>query len=213
MSVELNEVKINEFANLIFRCVDMFGHLPISLRKEATPTKLEKYPRLLFGYLQRYQDPITAISEWQSKLMRDTPADEMNYKKEKYFVLLKELDNWVEQNIELFQGKNKKMFIQHLRGSLYARIFGYLYPRRNLVMSIVKSLVDHNKSIDYGIEHFNTILEQNADVQRLKQIVPTEEWQEVVADAKEKLLDSRKYYESIIKRQEETKGKENTNDL
>ena len=105
------------------------------------------------------------------------------------------------------------MFIQHLRGSLYARIFGYLYPRRNLVMSIVKSLVDHNKSIDYGIEHFNTILEQNADVQRLKQIVPTEEWQEVVADAKEKLLDSRKYYESIIKRQEETKGKENTNDL
>ncbi len=212
MSIELSEVKVNEFANLVFRPIDMLGHLPISLRKDATPTKLEKYPRLLFGYLQRYQDPMTAISEWRSKLLRDTPADDMNYKKEKYFMLLKELENWVEQNAELFKGKNKKMLIQHLKGSLYARIFGYLYPRRTLTLSVVRSLIDGKKDLDYGIEHFDAVLEQSLQVQRLKSIIPTEEWQEVVTDAKQKLSDSRKYYEGVMKGQEEPRGKENINE-
>lgn len=212
MSIELSEVKVNEFANLVFSPIDMLGHLPISLRKDATPTKLEKYPRLLFGYLQRYQDPMTAISEWQSKLLRDTPADDMNYKKEKYFMLLKELENWVEQNAELFKGKNKKMLIQHLKGSLYARIFGYLYPRRTLILSVIRSLIDEKKDLDYGIEHFDAIIEQSVQVQRLKNTIPTEKWQEVITDAKQKLSDLRKYYESVMKGQEEPKGKENINE-
>jgi hypothetical protein len=212
VSIELSEVKVNEFANLVFSPIDMLGHLPISLRKDATPTKLEKYPRLLFGYLQRYQDPMTAISEWQSKLLRDTPADDMNYKKEKYFMLLKELENWVEQNAELFKGKNKKMLIQHLKGSLYARIFGYLYPRRTLILSVIRSLIDEKKDLDYGIEHFDAIIEQSVQVQRLKNTIPTEEWQEVITDAKQKLSDLRKYYESVMKGQEEPKGKENINE-
>jgi hypothetical protein len=212
VSIELSEVKVNEFANLVFSPIDMLGHLPISLRKDATPTKLEKYPRLLFGYLQRYQDPMTAISEWQSKLLRDTPADDMNYKKEKYFMLLKELENWVEQNAELFKGKNKKMLIQHLKGSLYARIFGYLYPRRTLILSVIRSLIDEKKDLDYGIEHFDAIIEQSVQVQRLKNTIPTEKWQEVITDAKQKLSDLRKYYESVMKGQEEPKGKENINE-
>jgi hypothetical protein len=30
VSIELSEVKVNEFANLVFSPIDMLGHLPIS---------------------------------------------------------------------------------------------------------------------------------------------------------------------------------------
>ncbi|MDN5301212.1 MAG: hypothetical protein PWQ60_726 [Thermoanaerobacteraceae bacterium] len=199
MSVMLDEIKVNEFCNLIFQTIDTLGHLPISLRsKESTPTKLEKYPRLFFGYLQRYEDPKIAFSEWESKLLRDTPGDESNYKKEKYFPVLQSLEKWIDKNPEFFQGKSKKVLIQHLRGSLYARIFGYLYPRRELSMIAVDLLKDKAKDINYGIENFENIIEGDERVKDLQIKFSNDEWENIVKDAKRKFIDAKKYYENVL---------------
>lgn len=82
-----DEELVSAFTYKIFRLLDLLGHFPMSLRGgEATPSRLEKYPRLLFGYLQRYPDPVMAFKEWESKMLRDTPRTSTIKRKTRSFL-------------------------------------------------------------------------------------------------------------------------------
>lgn len=201
----LNESKVNEFCNMVFRVVDTLDHWPISLSsKEATPTKLEKYPRLLFGYLQRYDDPVSALREWESKLLRDTSRDDNNTKKISVYNNLQKLEQWLVRNDELFDKKTKKVLIRHLRGSLYARVFGYMYPRRAIISEVVDILREDGKDLDYGIEHFDEIVEKvEMEAKEIRDRVSKDEWQVIVKDARQKLMTSKNYYKKVLNDRED----------
>lgn len=204
MKERLDEIKINEFCNMVFKIVDTLDHFPINLKsRDATPTRLEKYPRLLFGYLQRYDEPITALKEWESKLLRDTREDKSNKKKIDAYELLQQLELWVKENEEFFTGKEKKALIRHLRGSLYARIFGYMYPRRKVINEVVEILKQEGKDVEYGKEYFEEILESaEGSVEDLKEKIQ-DEWEVIVKDAKQKFCDTANYYKKVIGTKEE----------
>lgn len=201
---------VNVFTCKIFRLLDLLGHFPMSLRGEgATPTRLEKYPRLLFGYLQRYADPAMAFKEWESKVLRTVTQDEQNYKKNTFFPLAKETLNWLEEHPDFFQGKEKKLLIQHLRGSLYARIFAYLYPRREICLAVAHHQQNMDKEIT--VQKFAEIVDAAPELIRLKEIF-SEEWPVIVADARENYLNAAAYYKKIIEGSLEKQKEEYLND-
>lgn len=167
--------------------------------EDATPSKLEKYPRFLIGYLQRYDDPMVAYQEWLSKVLRDIPKDDRNFKKEKFFPEAQAVTLWLEENRQLFAGKNKKLLFQHLRGSLYARIFAYLYPRRQICLFVVGHL-KQSAVVPNGEEmhiDFAGIAESLVDIQEIKEIY-AKEWPQLVADAEEIFYLAKSYYQKII---------------
>lgn len=198
--VFIDEKLVGEFSYRIFRLLDHFGHFPMTVRgDDATPTKLEKYPRLLLGYIQRYDDPMVAYQEWLSKALRDIPKDDRNFKKEKFFPEAQAITLWLEENRPLFAGKNKKLLLQHLRGSLYARIFAYLYPRRQICQSIADYLKENpitppGEKMNFD---FDGIAENRPDLIEIKEIFAGE-WPRLVADAGEFFTAKEKYYEKII---------------
>lgn len=196
----VDEKTFGEFSYRIFRLLDLFGHFPMSIRGEdATPSKLEKYPRLLIGYLQRYEDPVTAYQEWLSKVLRFIPKDDYNFKKEKFFPEAQATTLWLEENKQLFTGRNKKLLLQHLRGSLYARIFAYLYPRRQICLSIADYLRNNSSTPFDGEAQFDFagIAGSLSDLQEIKNIY-TGEWLQLVADAEEIFFLVKSYYQKII---------------
>jgi len=196
-----DEELVSAFTYKIFRLLDLLGHFPMSLRgEEATPSRLEKYPRLLFSYLQRYPDPVMAFKEWESKVLRDTPQDEHNQKKNEIFPLIEETLHWLEERKELFQGKEKKLLIQHLRGSLYARIFAYLYPRRQICLVLAQHQpgFEPERAAQMTVRDFAQMATGHPDLDRLQGVF-AEEWPVIIADAKENYLRAAAYYKKVAK--------------
>ena len=140
---KVDENKIAEFTNLLFSSLDDLKLFPKSLkRRDATPTRLEKYPRLLFGYIRRYNNIEAAFEEWKSKVLRDVDSKFLRFEK---VPELESLKRWCIENKELFEGNNQKINLQHLRGSLFARIYQFLYTRRLIAVALVNYFKeDHN---------------------------------------------------------------------
>ncbi len=54
MALQINRQELDEFCPKLFRLLDSLGLLPRQLW--AKPNEFEKYPRLLLGSIQRYND-------------------------------------------------------------------------------------------------------------------------------------------------------------
>lgn len=98
--------------------------LPLFLSER--PTSFEKYPRLLLGHIRYYDDVEAGFEEWKSKVLRDASE----YRKEEEFPELMALKKWLLDHRDLFEGRKDNL--NHLKRSLYARVYEYLYPRRLL---------------------------------------------------------------------------------
>jgi hypothetical protein len=203
----LSEKELDEFCYTVFKAMDALGFLPISLKsREATPSRLEKYPRLLLGYLQRYDDSIIAFKEWESKLLRDVPSDDANFRKDKYFGVVSNVEKWLENHKDMFSGRNKKLVIQHLRGSLYARIFAYMYPRRAICFAVSDEMRDRKGSYEEALQQFDNIVAQSRELHDIKGIMDVEEWNMALTDAKQIFADASGFYRKVIEgKMKETK--------
>lgn len=215
----VDESKINEFTIQMCSLLDSLWLFPMSLMgREATPTRLEKYPRLLFGYFRRYDQVEMAFKEWESKILRDV---ENSYIKQKNFPELAKLQKWCVENHALFDGENKKINLQHLRGSLYARVYTYLYAKRLINRAVTNELTDKLRSAEMVDDKtlINNIKEwieddgkfqsmisslEQTELKEVKEIF-SEEWDKKVQDAREHFISSIPYYLKIIKGEHESK--------
>lgn len=187
MALKVDREKLDEFCPQLFRTLDGLGLLPLQLW--AKPTEFEKYSRLLFGSIQRYNDVEAGFKEWESRVLRDSP-----YRKEECYPELEAVRRWMGEHTALF---TNKMNMQHLRTSLYARVFNYLYPRRVLVNAYCVKHQGNPKASD--LESLETAFPGSVDteVQKLKETCGPE-WATIVADAKALLATNGAYYRKVL---------------
>lgn len=126
MPRKVDTAELDEFCQLLFRTLDRLGGDLLPLFLSERPTSFEKYPRLLLGHIRYYDDVEAGFEEWKSKVLRD--ANE--YRKEEEFPELLALKKWLLDHRHLFEGRKDNL--NHLKRSLYARAYEYLYPRRLL---------------------------------------------------------------------------------
>jgi len=189
MAMNVNRQELDEFCPQLFRTLDGLGLLPLQLW--AKPTEFEKYPRLLFGSIQRYNDVEAGFKEWESRVLRQ---DEVQYRKEERFPDLENLRRRMAQKANLFTSRGN---LQHLRTSLYARLFQYLYPRRVLANAYCVKHKGNPAAIEteFVAEALPKSIE--AEIEKLKQTYG-DEWDAVVADARASLIANRGYYKKVL---------------
>lgn len=199
MALQIDREELDEFCPKLFHALDVLDRLPQGLswkqdasgkRQRIAPTEFEKFPRLLFGTIHRYNDVEAGFREWQSRLMRDIESPTL---REKNYLELEELCNWMMHHEKVFRNKTN---LQHLRSSLYARVFNYLYPRRVLANSYC---LKHKGNVDAikaeVLEHqFPSSIEQ--EIQKLKETY-IDDWEAIVADVRSNLTDA-PYYRSVV---------------
>ncbi|MEW6771053.1 MAG: hypothetical protein AB1330_06640 [Bacillota bacterium] len=204
MALSINRNELDEFCPRLFRTLDGLGLLPRQLgwKRDASgrpqriaPTEFEKYPRLLFGSIQRYNDVEAGFKEWESRILREIESPSV---REGYYPELQALFHWMVQYKEVF---NKKPNLQHLRASLYARVFQYLYPRRVLVNAYCVKHQGNAEAID--AEFIEKALPDSIreEVKKLEEVY-SEEWDTIVADAKASLISNAAYYRKILRGEE-----------
>jgi len=219
MTLQLDP-ELNEFCPMLFRTLDTLGLLPrgLSYKRDAsnrlqriTPSEFEKYPRLLFGCIQRYNDVEAGFSEWESRLLREVESPTL---REAHYHEIEQLRQWMVKRKEMFV---KKSNLQHLRTSLYARVFQYLYPRRVLATSYCHV---HKGNPDV-VGKFNSHIEARGSEDRTSALADLERlldstfpdtvldsvqkvresfdgWQSIVQDAKASLLLNARYYRRLL---------------
>ena len=187
MALQVDRRELDEFCSKLFRLLDSLGLLPRQLW--AKPNEFEKYPRLLFGSIQRYNDVEAGFKEWEGRVLRDAP-----YRKEECYPDVESLRQWMVQHAPLF---TSKVNMQHLRTSLYARVFQYLYPRRVLVNAYC---VKHNGNVE-AIEPDVVARELPSSVAATIETLQKtyqDEWDTIVADAQATLLANAGYYRKVL---------------
>jgi hypothetical protein len=188
MAVQVDRKMLDEFCSRLFKAVDGLGLLPRPL--SAKPTEFEKYPRLLFGSIQRYNDVEAGFREWESRVLR-----EVEFRKEERYPYLEALRQWMAEHSPLFTGNKTNM--QHLKSSLYARVFQYLYPRRVLVNAYCNR---HQGNLEALMPEFiaRELPGSVADVVEKVQETYHAEWDAIVADASQTLLENAAYYREVL---------------
>ena len=187
MALKVDRKELDEFCPRLFCALDHLGLLPLWLG--AKPNEFEKYPRQLFGSIQRYSDVEAGFREWESRVLRDTP-----YRKEEFYPELETVRQWLMEHAALFSSKPN---LQHLRTSLYARVFQYLYPRRVLVNAYCKQ---HHGNLDALDQEFVS-RELPASVAKTVQKVCEvfqDDWEAIVVDARASLLANVGYYRRVL---------------
>lgn len=190
MALTVNRQQIDDFCSQLFRTLDNLGLLPRQLW--AKPNEFEKYPRLLVGSVQRYNDVEAGFKEWESRVLRQ---DEVQYRREERYPELEALRRWMMSNSDIFLTKANQ---QHLRSSLYARIFQYLYPRRVVVNAYC---VKHKGNVaaaqsDFVMEYLPKSVD--AELQKLKETY-VDEWATITADAQASFIANAAYYRSVLR--------------
>lgn len=187
MALQLDRGQLDEFCPQLFRTLDGLGLLPPRLG--AKPNKFEKYPRLLFGSIQRYNDVEAGFKEWESRVLRDA-----RYRKETRYPELEALRRWVVEHKDVFA---KKINLQHLRTSLYARVFQYLYPRRVLVNAYCVKHQGNPGAVEseFVKQAFPESIE--TELQKLKEVY-SDEWETIIADAESSLTANAAYYRKVL---------------
>lgn len=193
MALQVDREQLDDFCPRLFRALDGLGLLPKPLW--AKPNEFEKYPRLLYGSIQRYNDVGAGFKEWESRVLRDAP-----YRKEEFYPDLEMLRQWMTQadHIKLF---TNKVNMQHLRTSLYARVFQYLYPRRVLVNAYCVKHRGNPNAIEAGFVNSKLPSSITTDVQKLQETY-RDEWEIIVADARASLLANAAYYDKVLRGKE-----------
>ena len=194
MALQIDREKLDEFCPKLFRLLDSFGHLPLSLR--AKPNEFEKYPRSLFGKIQRNQDSEgtrdveAGFREWENTVLRRSPY----LQEEDYLDYIEDLRTWMVGNQEVF---TKSANMQHLKSSLYARVFQYVYPRRVLANTYCQKHRGNVDAIKAEVlnQQFPTSIEP--EVQKLKETY-ADDWEAIVADVYKNLM-IKPYYRGVLR--------------
>ena len=194
MALQIDREKLDEFCPKLFRLLDSFGHLPLSLR--AKPNEFEKYPRSLFGKIQRNQDSEgtrdveAGFREWENTVLRRSPY----LQEEDYLDYIEDLRTWMVGNQEVF---TKSANMQHLKSSLYARVFQYVYPRRVLANTYCQKHRGNVDAIKAEVlnQQFPTSIEP--EVQKLKETY-ADDWEAIVADVYKNLM-IKPYYRRVLR--------------
>lgn len=193
MALQIDREKLDEFCPKLFRLLDGFGHLPRSLR--AKPNEFEKYSRSLFGKIQRNQDNEgnrdveAGFREWENTVLRRSP-----YQREEDYLEIEDLRAWLVNNQEVFI---KSTNMQHLKSSLYARVFQYVYPRRVLANTYCQKHKGNVDAIKAEVlnQQFPTSIEP--EIQKLKETY-TDDWEAIVADVYNNFTTKAKYYRRVL---------------
>lgn len=204
MALQVDRERLDEFCPQLFRTLDGLGLLPPQLGwkkdksgrlQRVAPTELEKYPRLLFGSIQRYNDVEAGFKEWESRVLREVHSPSV---RETRYPELEALRQWMVQHKGVF---TKKPNVQHLRTSLYARVFQYLYPRRVLVNAYCVKHQGNPKAIEPEFVEKALPRSIEAEVQKLKETY-NDEWATIVADAQASLIANAAYYRKVLRGEE-----------
>ncbi|MBN1921515.1 MAG: hypothetical protein JW892_09735 [Anaerolineae bacterium] len=187
MAIQVDRELLDELCPRLFRALDGLGLLPRQL--SAKPTEFEKYPRLLFGSIQRYNDVEAGFREWESRVLRAA-----EFRREKHYPELEALRRWMAERATLFTNKAN---MQHLKTSLYARVFQYLYPRRVLVNAYC---IMHQGNMEALTPEFLERELPGSGVEAIHKVQATyqSEWETIVADARQTLLDNAAYYHKVL---------------
>ena len=188
MPRQVNAAELDEFCRLLFHALDRLGGdlLPLFLRDR--PTSYEKYPRLLLGHIQYYGNVEAGFEEWKSKVLRDAS----DYWREKEFPELLALKRWLLDHRYLFEGRKDNL--NHLKRSLYARAYEYLYPRRLLTGAYAEANRGEPDALkeDAIRAKFREVVKTHID--KLAEVYGEEERQTIVNEAEEFLLANRQRY-------------------
>jgi hypothetical protein len=191
VALKVDREKLDEFCPNLFRTLDGLGLLPMYLG--AKPHEFEKYPRLLFGSIQRYNDVEAGFKEWESRVLRDSP-----YRKEEHYLDLEALKQSMRKQTNVF---SNRVNTQHLRTSLYARVFQYLYPRRVLVNAYCVKHRGNSAAVEPGFIEKALPDSIMVGVQKLQDAY-SDEWTSIVADAKASLIANAAYYRKVLRGEE-----------
>lgn len=192
MAIHVDRKELDEFCPKLFRSLDGLGLLPMSLR--AKPNEFEKYPRLLFGSIRRYNDVEAGFREWESRVLRDAP-----YRKDEHYPELESLRQFMAQQSNIFASKTN---LQHLRTSLYARVFQYLYPRRVLVNAYCAKHRGNPEGIQPEFIDRELPRSIEAEIKKLQDVYDGDEWETIVADARASLVANAAYYSKVMRGEE-----------
>ncbi|TRZ67185.1 MAG: hypothetical protein D4Q77_03475 [Methanothrix sp.] len=201
MPKKVDTQKLNEFCGLLFRALDRLGGsrdrdlLPFFLNER--PTSYEKYPRLLLGHIRYYNDVEAGFEEWKSKVLRDAS----DYRREEEYPELLTLKNWLLDNRELFE--NRKDNMNHLKRSLYARAYEYLYPRRLLTGAYAEANRGNPNALKEDAIRAGFRHEVQPHIDKLTGVYGDDErLQTIVDEAEEFLIANRKRYVWKLKERE-----------
>lgn len=189
MPRQVDTAKLDEFCGLLFRALDRLGGDLLPLFLSERPTSYEKYPRLLLGHI-RYHDNVEAgFEEWKSKVLRDAS----DRRREEELPELLALKKWLLDHRSLFEGRKDNL--NHLKRSLYARAYEYLYPRRLLTGAYAEANRGNPNALEEAAiradfrrvvqPHIDKLAEVYGEGERLKTIV---------AEAEEFLIANRQRY-------------------
>ena len=180
---------LDAFCNHLFRALDHADLFPIRLGEAAHA--FEKYPRLLVGLLGRYENVESGFSEWETRTLRGVNQQ----KRESVYPYFHALRNWLvaSENRRLFETpEHRKDTLNHLKRSLYGRIYAWLYPRRRLTVSYVQTHVGNQAQFEPEAIDRDFKTATQSTQQELGDVVS----ESVIEDAREFLIEKRGYYRS-----------------
>ena len=192
MPKKVDTEKLNEFCSQLFRTLDRLGGdredlLPLFLSEK--PTAYEKYPRLLLSHIRYYDDVEAGFEEWKSKVLRDSN----DYRRDEEYPELLALKKWMIENRALFE--NRKDNLNHLKRSLYARTYEYLYPRRLLTGAYAEANRGNPEALEEDAIKSEFRSEVKPHINRLAAVYgDSEKLQRIVDEAEEFLIANRKRY-------------------
>jgi len=193
MALSINRKELDEFCVRLFRTLDGLGLLPMDIGPRTKPHEYEKFSRLLFGSIKRYNDVEAGFREWESRVLRQ---DNAQYRKKELYPELEQLRQWLATNTKILV--ENKANLQHLVTSLYARVFNYLYPRRVLALAYCIKHQGNTEAInpEFLVAALPNAVEQ--EVEKLRQTF-MQDWDTIVADTNAAILANAQYYRSVLK--------------
>ena len=199
MPKKIDVEKLDVFCDHLFRALNQADLFPIRLGEAAHA--FEKYPRLLVGLLGRYENVEIGFSEWETRTLRGVDKQ----KRESVYPYFHVLRNWLVavENRKLFEtGKDT---LNHIKRSLYGRVYAWLYPRRRLTVAYVKEHVGIQAQFEPEAINRDFKAATQSTQQELGDIVS----KSVIEDAKEFLIAKRSYYQRWKSNQESVDSDDN----
>ncbi len=188
MPRQVNTAELDEFCQLLFRSLDRLGGDLLPLFLSERPTSFEKYPRLLLGHIHYHEDVEAGFEEWKSKVLRDAS----DYRKEEEFPELLALKKWLLDHRHLFEGRKDNL--NHLKRSLYARAYEYLYPRRLLTGTYAEVNRGNPDALKEDVIRANFRRTVQPQITKLAEVYDEDQLETIIAEAEEFLIANRTRY-------------------
>jgi hypothetical protein len=189
MPKQVDTAQLEEFCGLLFRTLDRLGGDLLPLFLSEPPTAYEKYPRRLLELIRRYDNVEAGFEEWKSKVLRDAS----NRRREEEFPELLALKQWLLEHRILFEGRKDNL--NHLKRSLYARAYEYLYPRRLLTGAYAEASRGKPEALEEDAIRANFRQVVQPYIARLAEVYGEgERLEKIVAEAEEFLIANRQRY-------------------